>query len=318
MHNAQHAAVADIDEETACNSIAGCGYTAGVPAACDDNEEWPEYGAEPSPRNANPIHPLCDYSSETWSGEWQAPDECAWGCNEVVTGCPQGYETWPGMNECYRIPEEPEAEPEDWSMETFAVEMPPPGCKSEDGMFISEPLYDKIGCDDDCAGGVYVEIVAGIDGTPATCTEAMQMTDDPLVDSITCEANGGVFEFGTADTAPFGLCAFCTLETYCDEECEAMGLPGCCWEEPSSNLITAADYESLAGSDGIESLEYCQANAAAFTGAYGDATAMQPLEMWDVCNPLDDQCGTDLTCQEGGDGIYECMLHDAMDASGGR
>ena len=49
-----------------------------------------------------------------------------------------------------------------------------------------------------------------------------------------------------------------------------------------------------------------------------DATAMQPLEMWDVCNPLDDQCGTDLTCHEGGGGIYECMLRDAMDGPGGR
>jgi hypothetical protein len=45
---------------------------------------------------------------------------------------------------------------------------------------------------------------------------------------------------------------------------------------------------------------------------------MQPLEMWDVCNPLDDQCGTDLTCHEGGGGIYECMLRDAMDGPGGR
>eukprot|EP01046_Picozoa_sp_COSAG06_P051265 COSAG06_NODE_8327_length_2202_cov_4.748370_1_plen_88_part_00 len=60
------------------------------------------------------------------------------------------------------------------------------------------------------------------------------------------------------------------------------------------------------------------ANAAGFADACGDATTMQPLEMWDVCNPLDDQCGTDLTCQEGGGGIYECMLRDAMDGSGGR
>ena len=195
------------DEEQAC-SLANpmCIFTAAVAASCNDNENWYDLGATNNAMNANPIYPVCDTDILTYSGEFQAYDECAYGCTESFTGCPAGME-WATGDECHQPPA---LEPELFNLED--QQAPDPGCANHDGTEISEPLWDKTGCDDECTGGAYIQLQPFVGGLPGTCTGTATATADTCVgDTASLCLPGCTFTAGVAGQDQVGICVFCNL-----------------------------------------------------------------------------------------------------------